>query len=155
ATMAVKVYGHDLGAVDRAAPDVAYVVDDIPSERERGEGFVSMQLPTKTSDDQSEGHEARCFRLSLVIPAWHERETIRQAIREAQTALAATVAEYEIIVVDDGSSDGTPEIVRAEAVADPHIRLLQHPHNLGYGSALRTGFQAATLDLVAFTDADC
>jgi dolichol-phosphate mannosyltransferase len=99
--------------------------------------------------------EAGAQRLSLVIPAWNEQETIRRAIREAASALAAFTADFEILVVDDGSTDGTADGVRAEAALDPRVRLLQHPRNRGYGAALRTGFQAATLDLVAFTDADC
>ncbi len=95
------------------------------------------------------------FRLSLVIPAWNEEKTIGQAIREADAALSAAASEYEILVVDDGSTDGTAEAVRAAAGANPRVRLLRHPRNLGYGAALRTGFEAAALDLVAFTDADC
>jgi dolichol-phosphate mannosyltransferase len=95
------------------------------------------------------------YRLSLVLPAWNEQDTIRQAIEEAQAALSVAVAEHEIIVVDDGSTDGTAEIVREEAARDPRVRLVQLGRNTGYGAALRTGFQAATLDLVAFTDADC
>jgi 4-amino-4-deoxy-L-arabinose transferase-like glycosyltransferase len=95
------------------------------------------------------------FHVSLVIPAWNEQETIRQAMSEANAALSAHTAEYEIIIVDDGSTDRTPELVREEMATNPHVRLVQHSKNLGYGAALRTGFQAATLDLVAFTDADC
>jgi dolichol-phosphate mannosyltransferase len=95
------------------------------------------------------------FRLSLVLPAWNERDTIRQAIQEADSALSVIAAEYEILVVDDGSTDETADLVRAEAWMNPHVRLIQHPRNLGYGAALRTGFRAAALDLVAFTDADC
>jgi dolichol-phosphate mannosyltransferase len=98
---------------------------------------------------------AHALRLSLVIPAWNEQETIRRAIREAAAALAAVTGAYEILIVDDGSTDGTADAVRAEAALDPRVRLLQHPCNRGYGAALRTGFQAASLDLVAFTDADC
>lgn len=93
--------------------------------------------------------------LSLVIPAWNERESIRQAIREAAQALSANVSEFELIVVDDGSTDGTADIVRAEAARDPRVRLVRHESQRGYGAALRSGFQAATLELVAYTDADC
>ncbi len=95
------------------------------------------------------------WRLSLVLPAWNEEETIDQAIAEAETALQDVVADYEIIVVDDGSADGTAEIVARRAAVDPRVRLVRHPHNRGYGAALRTGFEAARHDLVAFTDADC
>jgi 4-amino-4-deoxy-L-arabinose transferase-like glycosyltransferase len=111
-----------------------------------------MQVSANPAHDPG---EAGNYRLSLILPAWNESETIRHAIREARDALAVTVAEYEIIVVDDGSTDDTADLVRAEAAADPHVRLVQHPSNLGYGAALRTGFQAARLDLVGFTDADC
>jgi glycosyltransferase involved in cell wall biosynthesis len=95
------------------------------------------------------------YRLSLVLPAWNEGETIGQAIREAEAALAALTEDYEIIVVDDGSTDDTAMIADDAAGHNPRIRLARHERNRGYGAALRSGFQAASLDLVAFTDADC
>jgi dolichol-phosphate mannosyltransferase len=94
-------------------------------------------------------------RLSLVIPAWNEEACIDQALREATEALAQITAEYEIIVVDDGSEDQTTEIVAAWAERDAHVRLVRHGKNEGYAAALRSGFAAARLELVAFTDADC
>ncbi len=106
--------------------------------------------PVPNADQRGLGN-----RLSLVIPAYNEEDTIRQAIHEARAALETIVSEYEILIVDDGSTDRTAEIVRAEAAFDPCVRLLQQPRNMGYGAALRRGFEAATLDLVAFTDADC
>jgi 4-amino-4-deoxy-L-arabinose transferase-like glycosyltransferase len=95
------------------------------------------------------------FRLSLVLPALNEEAGIRQAIAEADCALAGLCDDYEILVVDDGSDDATSAIVVEESVERPRVRLLRHPSNLGYGAALRTGFAAARFDLVAFTDADC
>ena len=90
---------------------------------------------------------------SLVIPAFNEAEVIARAITEAEVALSAHFADFEILVVDDGSSDPTAsEVFRARA---PHTRLLRHGWNRGYGAALRTGFEAARFPLVAFTDADC
>ena len=112
-------------------------------------------MPATTQAPEEKSASASPFRLSLVLPAWNEQDTIRQAIQEAHAALSVAVAEHEIIVVDDGSTDGTAEIVREEAARNPRVRLVQLGRNTGYGAALRTGFQAATLDLVAFTDADC
>ncbi len=93
--------------------------------------------------------------ISLVLPAYNEAETIVQAIREADTALARITSDYEIIVVDDGSSDSTAARATAEAEQLKSVRIVQQPENLGYGAALRRGFQTATKELVGFTDADC
>src|SRR2546421_11296728 len=93
--------------------------------------------------------------LSLVIPAYNEEAGIRQAVEEADQALAHLANHYEIVVVDDGSSDGTAKVVQEAAVNRPHVRLLRHQSNLGYSAALRTGFEAAVHQSVAFTDADC
>jgi glycosyltransferase involved in cell wall biosynthesis len=93
--------------------------------------------------------------LSLVLPAYNEAEVLGQAIAEAEAALARLVGRYEVLVVDDGSQDATGHVALAAASKSPHVRLLRHPVNRGYGAALRTGFDAARFDLVAFTDADC
>jgi len=95
------------------------------------------------------------LRVSLVLPAYNEAAGIRQAITEADAALAHIAADYEILVVDDGSRDETAGIVSNEAGLRPRVRLLRHVQNRGYGAALRTGFTAARFERVAFTDADC
>lgn len=93
--------------------------------------------------------------LSLVLPAWNECEIITSAIREADVALRKITDTYEIIVVDDGSTDGTAELVLQAAESNPAVKLVRHSPNQGYGAALRSGFAAASMDLVGFTDADC
>jgi dolichol-phosphate mannosyltransferase len=93
--------------------------------------------------------------LSLIIPAYNEEAGISQAVAEADDALARLGCAYEVLVVDDGSRDGTARAVEEAAGARPHVRLLRHPENRGYGAALRTGFEAARCERVAFTDADC
>ncbi len=97
----------------------------------------------------------RTDRLSLVIPALNEAAVIGRAVREAEAALGGLFERFEILVVDDGSTDGTAEAVKAVLPRSPHTRLLRHPENRGYGAALRTGFEVARFALVAFTDADC
>jgi len=94
-------------------------------------------------------------RLSLVLPAFNEEAGIRRAVAEADDALGDLADDYEILVVDDGSRDATAAVVEELTAKWPHVRLLRHPTNRGYGAALRTGFEAARFDLVAFTDADC
>ena len=93
--------------------------------------------------------------LSLVLPAFNEAAGIREAVLEADAALRTLVSQYEILVVDDGSSDQTAALVAEIAQKLPQVRLLRHAQNRGYGAALRTGFAAARFELVAFTDADC
>jgi glycosyltransferase involved in cell wall biosynthesis len=92
--------------------------------------------------------------LSVVIPAWNEEDgiaAIMERVLAVRPALAQVgVAELELIVVDDGSSDRTAEIVAAQE----GVRLVRHPTNRGYGAALKTGFHAASGDLLAFLDAD-
>lgn len=97
---------------------------------------------------------ARSIRLSLVIPAFNEAAGIGDALAEAHVSLTDLGYDFEIIVVDDGSKDETAAIVSELANSYPEIRLITHSENLGYGASLRTGFQAARYELVAFTDSD-
>jgi glycosyltransferase involved in cell wall biosynthesis len=90
------------------------------------------------------------MKLSIVIPCYNERNTIRAIVDAVR---AAPVADQEIIVVDDCSSDGTRDILRAEI--EPLVaRIIYHEVNQGKGAALRTGFAAATGDVVIVQDAD-
>ncbi len=93
--------------------------------------------------------------ISLVIPAYNEATVISQAVREAETALRGLFDTFEILVVDDGSVDRTANTVEELLPLATHTRLIRHDINKGYGAALRTGFEAARFELIAFTDADC
>jgi dolichol-phosphate mannosyltransferase len=92
--------------------------------------------------------------LSLVIPAFNEEAAIEHAVIEAHAALTGLGYTFEILIVNDGSTDRTARIVTEVAAHFPSLTLLQHPANRGYGAALETGFRAAKYSLVAFTDAD-
>jgi glycosyltransferase involved in cell wall biosynthesis len=93
-------------------------------------------------------------RLSLVMPAFNEEAGIVEAVAEAHESLAGLGYEFEILVVDDGSRDRTAYLVNELAETRPQVRLIRHAMNRGYGAALRSGFEAARFELVAFTDAD-
>ena len=92
--------------------------------------------------------------LSFVLPAFNEAENIERAVRRCTAVGEDLGFAFEIIVVDDGSRDGTRRLVDAIAAADPRVRSLHHPRNIGYGGALKTGLLAARMQRVFFTDAD-
>jgi glycosyltransferase involved in cell wall biosynthesis len=93
-------------------------------------------------------------RVSFVLPAYNEEGNILRAIDNTVAVARRYCGAYEVIVVDDGSRDRTAEFVERVALEDDGVRLVRHTENRGYGEALRTGFAAATLDFVFFTDAD-
>src|SRR5438874_7018936 len=92
--------------------------------------------------------------LSIVLPCFNEVDNVEEAIAQAQIAARRVAVRHEIIVVDDGSSDGTGAHARAIAARDPALRVVAHERNLGYGAALRSGIGAASLPWTFLTDAD-
>ena len=93
--------------------------------------------------------------LSYFFPAHDEAENIEALVDEALTELGRLAERFEIICVDDGSTDGTGQI--ADRLAGAHadvVRVVHHPANLGYGSAVRSGLAAARYPLICFTDGD-
>lgn len=88
-------------------------------------------------------------KLSVIIPAYNEKKTIEEIIRQVKAVDLKGIAK-EIIVVDDGSTDGTREILKSI----PDIRYFFHEKNQGKGGAVRTGFQKATGDILIIQDAD-
>ena len=85
---------------------------------------------------------------------YNEEGNIEQVVTSAVAVLSEIADRYEVIVVDDGGRDRTGEIADRLAAANPHVRVVHHPVNRGYGAALRSGFEAATLPLVGFVDGD-
>jgi len=92
--------------------------------------------------------------ISLVLPCHNEKENIKQVVEEAKKTLSEIAENFEIIIVDDGSTDGTFELAKNLAQTNPHIKLIKHKKNLGYGSALISGFNSAKFRWIFFTDAD-
>lgn len=98
--------------------------------------------------------------LSIVFPMWNEESSIHLAVDAAREATAALVDhgdidDYELVIVDDASTDSTPRLADDLAAADPHhVRVVHHPVNQGLGGSIKTGLGLATGDLVLYTDAD-
>jgi dolichol-phosphate mannosyltransferase len=92
--------------------------------------------------------------LSLVIPAFNEEQSIEACIREANEVLSGTGKRYEIIVVDDGSSDGTFAVLRALKESVPGLRAVRFSANRGQTTAMAAGFEHARGETVVTMDAD-
>ena len=88
--------------------------------------------------------------LSVIIPAYNEIQAIQSELKKILHVMTESQMPFEVIVVDDGSQDGTGGT--AEKV--PQVRVLHHRHNLGYGAALKTGIRNAVYDVVCIIDAD-
>jgi glycosyltransferase involved in cell wall biosynthesis len=92
--------------------------------------------------------------ISVILPAYNEEKNIARAIESCEKILSGITGDYEIIVVNDGSTDGTKHIVRELARDRDYLRCLSHPINMGYGAALKTGLKSGSKDLLFFTDSD-
>ena len=92
--------------------------------------------------------------LTAVFPAYNDGGTIASMVAAAWIALKQVTEDFEIIVINDGSSDYTSIMLEETATRYPELRVITHPVNQGYGAALRTGFSAATKEWVFYTDGD-
>ncbi len=92
--------------------------------------------------------------ISVFFPCFNERENLEPLVQQAVQVLDKMGLDYEIIIVDDGSTDGTGALADALAAGNPRIRVIHHPVNKGYGAALQSGFRAASKELVFYTDGD-
>ncbi len=92
--------------------------------------------------------------ISVFFPCYNEQENVYQTIEKALEVLEKLNADFEIIIVDDGSADKTGQIADEIAGQDSRIKVVHHKHNLGYGAALQSGFMAAAKKLVFYTDGD-
>jgi glycosyltransferase involved in cell wall biosynthesis len=92
--------------------------------------------------------------VSAVLPAYNEAQNLPVVLPRLQAALQRHLREHEILVVDDGSRDETPQVLAKLAAGIPTLRVLRHERNRGYGAALRTGFAAARHPWIFLMDAD-
>jgi glycosyltransferase involved in cell wall biosynthesis len=99
------------------------------------------------ADSPSEG-------ISLFLPAYNEEENVQWMVERAREALSKITDRWEIIVVDDGSTDATASITSALANSDNRIRLVSHEKNRGFGQVLMTGIAASVYEWIFYTDCD-
>ena len=92
--------------------------------------------------------------ISVFFPAYNDEASIAGLVGDALALLPSLTDDFEVIVVDDGSTDGTAAVLDELARGDSRVRVVNHGVNRGYGAALRTGFASASKDLVFYTDGD-
>jgi len=92
--------------------------------------------------------------ISVFYPAYNDAGTISSMVLAALVTCRELTDDYEVIVINDGSRDYTAEMLDELASVYPQVRIIHHQKNRGYGGALRSGFAAATKDLVFYTDGD-
>ncbi|MDB4965360.1 MAG: WcaA [Myxococcales bacterium] len=92
--------------------------------------------------------------LTIVIPAYNERDNLSRVIGDALEFCRRACRAFELLVIDDGSSDGSPELLADLARASPELRVITHARNRGLTGALRSGFYGAANDFVTWIPAD-
>lgn len=92
--------------------------------------------------------------LSIFFPFWNEEANLEKVVLSALPVAKKVAKQWEILIIDDGSSDNTLEVAKKVAKKDKHIRVIPHKENRGYGAALKTGLAQAKYDYVVFTDGD-
>jgi glycosyltransferase involved in cell wall biosynthesis len=92
--------------------------------------------------------------ISVFFPCYNEQDNVARTTERAIAVLEKLNADYEAIIVDDGSKDATGQIADKIAALNKRVRVVHHPTNLGYGAALQSGFRAAAKELVFYTDGD-
>jgi glycosyltransferase involved in cell wall biosynthesis len=102
--------------------------------------------------DSDPGFVRPLRKLSVVVPVYNERNTLVEIIRRIRAVELPDGIEAEIVIVDDGSTDGTRDVLHQ--LCDSTVRVVLHPENRGKGAAVRTGFEHATGDYVLIQDAD-
>ena len=93
--------------------------------------------------------------LSVFFPCFNEQENVKILLESTLKVLPEIVDDYEVIIVNDGSSDNTAQVADSLAQQYPNVKVVHHPQNKGYGAALQSGFRAATKQWVFYTDCDC
>ncbi|HEY6411790.1 MAG TPA: glycosyltransferase family 2 protein, partial [Ktedonobacteraceae bacterium] len=116
--------------------------------------MTHLRTPISSSQQTTLGSSFTTHSLSVVLPAYNEEQVIASTVEQVTHELANLTTDFEVIVVNDGSTDRTGAVLSALQKLDQRICVLTHTRNQGYGATLADGFAAATKDLTFFMDSD-
>lgn len=108
----------------------------------------------KPSANVGDSNQRAGLSVSVFFPCFNEQDNVARTVEQALVVLEKLNADFEVIIVDDGSIDATGQIADEIATRDSRVKVVHHPTNLGYGAALQSGFRAAAKELVFYTDGD-
>ncbi|MFC1738756.1 glycosyltransferase family 2 protein [Planctomycetota bacterium] len=111
---------------------------------------MTRQKPPQSNDKSKKN----AVSISVFFPCYNEEDNVTSTVTAATDTLEKIKADYEIIIVNDGSADSTGRIADKITEQDSRIKVVHHKTNLGYGAALQSGFKTATKELVFYTDGD-
>ncbi len=103
--------------------------------------------------------QAKFEKLSIFFPMWNEEQYLQRALNAAEDIClelqkSQAISDYELVIVDDASTDSTPRLADTAAARDSHVKVVHHPVNRKLGGSIKSGFAASSGDLVLYTDAD-
>jgi glycosyltransferase involved in cell wall biosynthesis len=116
--------------------------------------FSSATATNWQNGPQSVRHFDTGFSLSVVIPAYNEELLLAEAVNNIADVVQSAVADYEIVIVNDGSVDSTLKIARSLAASQPQVIVVDLPQNLGFGGAVKAGLLQAKKDVVIYFPVD-
>jgi len=111
-------------------------------------------MPEGSRPEDAKACSNTLISITVFFPCYNERDNVARVTERALGVLERIGADYEIIIVDDGSSDGTGQVADELAGGHDAVRVIHHDRNRGYGAALQSGFNAAAKELVFYTDGD-
>lgn len=123
-------------------------------------GRSAIRRPAETPDSrcstriENRQSAIEASSISVFFPCYNEQDNITRTVEQALAVLEKLNCDFEIIIVDDGSSDSTGQIADKIADRNSRVKVTHHQTNLGYGEALKSGFKAAKKELVFYTDGD-
>jgi len=106
------------------------------------------------SQPRADSNRRHPISISVFLPCYNEEGNIARTVEKACAVLEQLGADYELIIVNDGSSDDTARIAEKIAAQNPAVKVVHHSANLGYGAALQSGLKAASKNLIFYTDGD-